>query len=153
MGTRWDEIADREMITVRKRIAQRGAMPLEKAAQGALIEVGHEYFVKAVLKGLIRSAKGKSVDTRAMMAFQRSMVDAGRFADPIKKLLAELGIDSLEHLRVVVTAYQRAERHTEEDRNEAAAQIIDQWLLTDHDVRERLARRWGMLPDEETNHA
>lgn len=139
-----DGLTGRELAVVRRRIAELKATGLstEKSGQAALIEVAIDYWVKAVLKGVIRSAEGKK-DTRAMRSFERALTEASRLADPVKKLLAQLNVDSVEVLTRMVLAFQHAERHTTEDRLEAACQIVDGEMASDPDSRERIARRFG----------
>lgn len=129
---------------VRRRIGELVASGLghDKAAQAALIEVGSDYWVKATLIGVIRSSNGKR-DTRALRSFERALTEAGRLADPVKKWLAQMNVGSMEEVERMVLAFQHAERHSEEDRREAAALIVDDWMKTDPEAREILGRRWG----------
>jgi hypothetical protein len=139
-----EALTEREHARVRKRITQlvEDGKDLHSAARIALVEIGVHYWVKATLVGVIRSAGGRQ-NTRAMRSFERALAEANKLADPIRKALAEVGLESIDELKHIVTIYRQAERHHPEDRLEAAAMIIDDAMKSDPEARGRFGRRWG----------
>lgn len=145
-----DALTEREYAGVKKRINQLVAEGKDRqtAARTALVEFGTHYWVKGTLKGVIRTSAGGRPDSRAMRSFERALVEVGRVADPVRKVLAELGVETLEDLKFMVTAYQQAQRHEPADRLETAAMLIDDDMKSDPDARARYARRWGFHTGE-----
>lgn len=145
-------LTDREYAHVRKRIDQLVAdgRDIHAAARIALVEIGVHYWVKATLRGVIRSAAGSGrPNTRALRSFERALEEANKVADPVRKLLAKYNMETPEELDYAVAAYQQGQRHKPEDLLETAAMLVDDAMKSDPEARERFARRWGFHVGEE----
>lgn len=106
----------------------RKGLPIEKAVQVAVVEDGWRDWYNNVISGLRKGRNGGKPDRTAMRVFESALRRVGYLAQPVQRLLEELGVESVEHLRSMVDAYRLGERATPEDRFELALQTLEQHI-------------------------
>lgn len=106
----------------------REGLPIEKAVQVAVVEDGWPDFYRNVIEGLKKGRNGGKADRTAMRLFEAALRRVGHLAQPVQRLLDELNVESVEHLRSMVDAYRLGERATPEDRFELALQTLEQHI-------------------------
>lgn len=137
-----DQQLDAKLNAILKGVQLRTGLSTEKAAQVALIEHGWEYWLRAVMRGVMRASVGKRA-TRELRSFERAITECGRLADPLKKLFADLDVNDADELSHIVAAYRQAQRADEADNLEVSCQTIEHHLKKVPEAAEGIVRRFG----------
>lgn len=127
----------------------RAELPVEKAVQTAIVEHSWSDYYRWVVGELKRKRPHRS----ALLAFERALVRVGHLAQPVRALLDELGVDSVEDLKVIVNAYRMGQRASDEDRTELALQTIERHIANHRDTASGMLDRIRAAVGKVEQHA
>ena len=88
----------------------RAGLAIDRAVDVAIVEDAWRHYHQWVVEELSKVAKGQSPKRAALLAFQRALVRSGHLADPVRRLLEELEVDSTGTLQVMVNGWKMAAR-------------------------------------------